>query len=1226
MIISKVCGGRALRIVVGITVLAILLAGGTMIACALSTQTSSGFVYPIDSPGPYTYAGWLAGGPEMPPYTEGYYHLGQDMEGNVGDNVYAITDGEIVYVSVDGWGDGNYGLLVKHRLNTGEEFLALYGHVRPNREDLMYSTSGPVDVPVLVGAGEAFAQIGPYDTIPHLHFGIHPGSEIPASPWGRLTVDQWPATNDFVDPIDWITTRTPHNIGLTPRSGGPDYFGYTFKDSNMAGGPAYDWVDITSTGTMILPESDDEYVDGIPVGFFFNFYGTDYSQVSITNNGLTLASGGTWEYSNQPISSSGPHNFIAPFWDDIVTWGSAGAVYYQTMGEAPNRKFVVEWYDNQHYSSSPSGITFEAILYEGTNDIKFQYKDVDFGEAGYNNGESATVGIEGSDGRGLQYSYDEPALNANLAILFKFPAFSGTNMYVSKNAPASMDHGNLMTYTLYYNNFGSTISSNVALEDTLPSNVEFISASDSGTYNSATRKVTWNIGSVDVFPSGRGSRNVTVRIPSSVPVGTVIQNIASITTTTLETRYDDNSASVSTTVTGSNLPPGVSVGPTLGNSAGTPAVYWGNPTTYSYQSSPTATGVDITIHIDDGGPDITGSMTGGPTTWTYTAPSFYPRHGTARVTYTVNDPALYSSSFDVQNMRGFEHTITATDIENYIRETYPNSPMLAEGGIGERFISAGINNHVNPTFLVATAIHEGNFGTGGWAVRSGSVTTPLISYNTMGWGVNDRNHDGRIDENDRDWTGNDRNMFNSWGEGIDLVAQRIGASNGPYYGRGLYTVDDIRIQYAGNPAVQSIVDYMNALAESAGQAEFDENFNIYIDPAGYIYDAGTGARISGASVWLQRPDGEGGWENVLTGQIPAISLPDENPLITNAAGQYQWDVLTGSYRVHVEATGYYPADSIVVSIPPPVYDLHVGLTHLPDSTPPVITNITATSTINSALIAWDTDEASTSLVKYGTSSGNYLLSASDSVMVLSHSVTLTSLDPDTLYYYVVNSTDSSGNSAQSSEHTVRTLMPPDITPPVIESVTLYPVNATAGATINISVNASDDRGVAEVRANGSLLSNSNGFWNGSIIAPSSVGSYAVTIRANDSAGNSAERIASYMVVKPTGGLGVGISPMNTVASAPVSMNYNVRIKSTENIDDIIALNVSMDGLSSGNQMPLTWFNWTEKKIILPAGGEKIIPLTLNIPSGTSGKKVFRVKANSTLWTPKAQGSTIITIS
>ncbi|MDD4248563.1 MAG: PKD domain-containing protein, partial [Methanosarcina sp.] len=62
------------------------------------------------------------------------------------------------------------------------------------------------------------------------------------------------------------------------------------------------------------------------------------------------------------------------------------------------------------------------------------------------------------------------------------------------------------------------------------------------------------------------------------------------------------------------------------------------------------------------------------------------------------------------------------------------------------------------------------------------------------------------------------------------------------------------------------------------------SFDIYIDPAGYIYDIDTGKRISGASVWLQRPDGNGGWENVPTGENPPVSQPDINPLISDQNG------------------------------------------------------------------------------------------------------------------------------------------------------------------------------------------------------------------------------------------------------------------------------------------------------------------------------------------------------
>jgi hypothetical protein len=68
---------------------------------------------------------------------------------------------------------------------------------------------------------------------------------------------------------------------------------------------------------------------------------------------------------------------------------------------------------------------------------------------------------------------------------------------------------------------------------------------------------------------------------------------------------------------------------------------------------------------------------------------------------------------------------------------------------------------------------------------------------------------------------------------------------------------------------------------------------------------------------------------VAVGQNPAVMVPDLNPETTGIYGQFQWDTLPGTYRVHVEAPGYYPADSIAVSVPPPATDLYVGMTPLP---------------------------------------------------------------------------------------------------------------------------------------------------------------------------------------------------------------------------------------------------------------------------------------------------------
>jgi hypothetical protein len=394
-------------------------------------------------------------------------------------------------------------------------------------------------------------------------------------------------------------------------------------------------------------------------------------------------------------------------------------------------------------------------------------------------------------------------------------------------------------------------------------------------------------------------------------------------------------------------------------------------------------------------------MTGGPPTWTYTV-TFYPRTGHATVTYTVNDPTPYSADFDLQNMRGFENTITATEVEDYIRNArngaYRNSPMLLEAGIGERFVTAGRNNNVNPSFLIATAELEGRFGVywdnnGDGANDNWAYSHPE-AHNTMGWGVP---------------TGSTppgpANTFSSWGDCIEYVAQQIASPTGYYYGSGLHTIHDVRGVYVGGPnnpnygSVPFIVSYMNNLATFAGQAgEFHENFNLYVDPAGYVYDVNTEERISGASVWLQRPDGEGGWENIPIGQTPPIMQPDVNPQITGADGQYQWDVLEGSYRVHVEAPGYYPADSIVVTIPPPVTDLHVGLTPLPppaDGIPP-----TTTLTIGNP--------------KYIDPSGNVYV-ASSTPFTLSAEDNLGGTGVASTFYRIYNSTYDTGSLEYSAQ-------------------------------------------------------------------------------------------------------------------------------------------------------------------------------------------------------------------
>ena len=88
-----------------------------------------------------------------------------------------------------------------------------------------------------------------------------------------------------------------------------------------------------------------------------------------------------------------------------------------------------------------------------------------------------------------------------------------------------------------------------------------------------------------------------------------------------------------------------------------------------------------------------------------------------------------------------------------------------------------------------------------------------------------------------------------------------------------------------------------------------------------------------------------------------------------------------------------------------------------DTIPPVIGDVSVMNvTNNSVVITWITDEFADSVVRYGENSTVYTEICRDELFVKEHEITLTGLAPATRYYFVVNSTDRSGNSAESLEY------------------------------------------------------------------------------------------------------------------------------------------------------------------------------------------------------------------
>jgi predicted transcriptional regulator with HTH domain len=91
-----------------------------------------------------------------------------------------------------------------------------------------------------------------------------------------------------------------------------------------------------------------------------------------------------------------------------------------------------------------------------------------------------------------------------------------------------------------------------------------------------------------------------------------------------------------------------------------------------------------------------------------------------------------------------------------------------------------------------------------------------------------------------------------------------------------------------------------------------------------------------------------------------------------------------------------------------------------DTTPPIISNVTVTIE-RSVIITWDTNEKSDSRVKCGIKSGEYTIEEHNTSYTLFHviplkQIRLKNIYENTTYYFVVNSTDPGGNSAQTEEY------------------------------------------------------------------------------------------------------------------------------------------------------------------------------------------------------------------
>jgi len=223
-----------------------------------------------------------------------------------------------------------------------------------------------------------------------------------------------PATSLTIIGTNQITVSTPSPGGGTSNAIPFTVytpFNYAVKSAN------YSYRIIAGTNLNL----QFDYAAVVDLPFPVQFGGGSFSRMNVS-------SAGNLSFIN---SASGPGAMIpyslytmlvAPFWANLYPFGSGtdNNVFWEVIGNAPNRELVVEWRNVGICCETTRTIRFEIVFFEGSNNILFNYADTIFGGAysGNDNGATASSGVQVSPTIGTQFSYNQPLLMSKTALLW----------------------------------------------------------------------------------------------------------------------------------------------------------------------------------------------------------------------------------------------------------------------------------------------------------------------------------------------------------------------------------------------------------------------------------------------------------------------------------------------------------------------------------------------------------------------------------------------------------------------------------------------------------------------------------------------------------------------------------------------------------------------------------------------------------------------------------------
>jgi len=237
-----------------------------------------------------------------------------------------------------------------------------------------------------------------------------------------------------------------HGVDVVFNAGGPDNFGHFWIDSDEPDGPSFDWIDISTTGTLVTGLADDNYVGPFPIGFEFGFYDSTYSEFYISSNGF-IGFGPTDSYEsiiNMPMATwDPPNNIVALLWDDLNLLdvnNPGGEIRYQSFSD----RLVIQYINVPEYLADVGDVFNGEIILSSDGTIRLQYLDL---AAGFDT-ENCSVGIEEFNGYdGLDVVYCAAYLHDSLCAIISEP---GVGWLTANPAGGVLSAGSSDTVTMSF--------------------------------------------------------------------------------------------------------------------------------------------------------------------------------------------------------------------------------------------------------------------------------------------------------------------------------------------------------------------------------------------------------------------------------------------------------------------------------------------------------------------------------------------------------------------------------------------------------------------------------------------------------------------------------------------------------------------------------------------------------------------------------------------------------